>query len=66
MVRNVVKQKFTMIEATLDKSEKNQGLYEYICCMAIQQITNYEVGEWSNSKDFLEKFNIFVCDNIKI
>lgn len=45
---------------------QNQGLYEYICCMAIQQITNYEVGEWSNSKDFLEKFNIFVCDNIKI
>lgn len=45
---------------------QNQGLYEYICCMAIQKITNYEVGEWSNSKDFLEKFNIFVCDNIKI
>lgn len=45
------------------KSPK-QGLYEYICCMAIQKITNYEVGEWSNSKDFLEKFNKFICDNI--
>ena len=30
LVRNVVKQKFTMIEATLDKSEKNQGLYEFL------------------------------------
>lgn len=41
----------------------NQGLYEYICCMAIQRITNYEVGEWNNSKDFLERFNKVVCDN---
>lgn len=30
MVRNVVKQKFTMVEATLDKSEKNQGLYGFL------------------------------------
>lgn len=30
LVRNVVKQPFTMIEATLDKSEKNQGLYEFL------------------------------------
>lgn len=30
LVRNVVKKKFTMIEATLDKSEKNQGLYEFL------------------------------------
>ncbi|MBQ8460062.1 2-hydroxyacyl-CoA dehydratase [bacterium] len=30
LVRNVVKQDFTMIEATLDKSEKNQGLYEFL------------------------------------
>ena len=35
----------------------NQGLYEYICCMAIQKITNLEIGDWNNSKDFLEKFN---------
>lgn len=28
LIRNVVKRPFTMIEATLDKSEKNQGLYE--------------------------------------
>lgn len=30
LIRNVVKRDFTMIEATLDKSEKNQGLYEFL------------------------------------
>ena len=30
LIRNVVKQDFTMIEATLDKSEKNQGLYDFL------------------------------------
>lgn len=30
LVRNVVKKDFTLIEATLDKSEKNQGLYEFL------------------------------------
>ena len=30
LVRNVIKQDFTMIEATLDKSEKKQGLYEFL------------------------------------
>ena len=30
LVRNVVKKDFTMIEATLDKSEKNQGIYEFL------------------------------------
>ncbi|MDR1327606.1 MAG: acyl-CoA dehydratase activase-related protein [Heliobacteriaceae bacterium] len=30
LVRNVVKKDFTIIEATLDKSEKNQGVYEYL------------------------------------
>ena len=33
LVRNVVKKEFTMIEATLDKSEKNQGLYEFLAEM---------------------------------
>lgn len=33
LVRNVVKKDFTMIEATLDKSEKNQGLYEFLAEM---------------------------------
>jgi len=30
LVRNVVKEPFTLIEATLDKSEKHQGLYEFL------------------------------------
>ncbi|MCQ2754129.1 MAG: acyl-CoA dehydratase activase-related protein [bacterium] len=30
LVRNVVKGDFTMVEATLDKSAKNQGLYEFL------------------------------------
>ncbi|NLF83236.1 MAG: hypothetical protein GX568_04540 [Candidatus Gastranaerophilales bacterium] len=30
LVRNVVKRKFLLIEPTLDKSEKKQGLYEYL------------------------------------
>ena len=30
LVRNVVKKDFTLIEPTLDKSEKNQGLYEFL------------------------------------
>jgi predicted nucleotide-binding protein (sugar kinase/HSP70/actin superfamily) len=30
LVRNVVKRPFTMIEATLDKSEKNHGLYDFL------------------------------------
>lgn len=35
LVRNVVKRDFTMIEATLDKSEKNQGLYEFLSEMVV-------------------------------
>ncbi len=34
LVRNVVKKDFTMIEATLDKSEKNHGLYDFLREMA--------------------------------
>lgn len=30
LVRNVIKKDFQMIEATLDKSEKNQGLYDFL------------------------------------
>ena len=30
LIRNVIKKPFTMVEATLDKSEKNQGLYEFL------------------------------------
>ncbi len=30
LIRNVIKRDFTIIEATLDKSEKNQGLYTFL------------------------------------
>ena len=30
LVRNVIKRDFTIIDSTLDKSEKNQGLYEFL------------------------------------
>ena len=30
LIRNVIKRPFTLIEATIDKSEKNQGLYEFL------------------------------------
>lgn len=30
LIRNVIKKPFNMIEATLDKSEKGQGLYEFL------------------------------------
>lgn len=30
LIRNVVKRDFTIVDATLDKSEKNQGLYEFL------------------------------------
>lgn len=30
LIRNVVKRDFTIIDATLDKSEKNQGLYQFL------------------------------------
>ena len=44
LVRNVVKQPFTMIEATLDKSEKNQGLYEFLAEIAAYfNITDMEL-----------------------
>lgn len=30
LIRNVVKRDFTIVDATLDKSEKNRGLYEFL------------------------------------
>ena len=36
LIRNVVKKDFTIIEATLDKSEKNQGLNEFLKEIAAQ------------------------------
>ena len=44
LIRNVVKEPFNMIEATLDKSEKNQGLYEFLSeCVAPFGITDMKL-----------------------
>lgn len=41
LIRNIIKEDFNMIEATLDKSEKNQGLYEFLSeCVAPFGITD--------------------------
>lgn len=43
LIRNVVKRDFTLIEATLDKSEKNQGLYDFLMEIAkYYNITDFE------------------------
>ena len=43
LIRNVVKRDFTLVEATLDKSEKNQGLYEFLMEIAKYfDITDFE------------------------
>lgn len=59
LVRNVVKQDFTLIEATLDKSEKNQGLYEYLQEIAsqfgitdIEQIKKASKAGWRTYNNF--------------
>lgn len=36
LIRNVVKRDFTVIDATLDKSEKNHGLYDFLMEIAAQ------------------------------
>ncbi len=50
---------------TIIYKSPNAGLYEYICCMALQRITNYQLEDWHNSKDFLEKFNKYIYENKK-
>lgn len=43
LIRNVVKRDFTLIEATLDKSEKNHGLYDFLMEIARYfDITDFE------------------------
>lgn len=38
----------------------NQGLFEYICAMALNEITGFDNDEWKTSKEFLNLFNQFV------
>ena len=48
------------------KSE-NQGLYEYICCLALEELSGYDLvneygDKWSASKEFLTMFNKAVTE----
>ncbi len=44
LIRNVIKKPFNIIEATLDKSEKKQGLYEFLSeCVAPFGITDKNI-----------------------
>ena len=60
LIRNVVKQDFTMIEATLDKSEKKQGLYSFLKeCAAPFGITDEETIKKA-SKEGWKIYNNFM------
>lgn len=39
-----------------------QGLYEYICSMALERITTVEIDDWTNSKDFMDQFNSIMIE----
>ncbi len=44
LVRNVIKEKFTIVEPTLDKSAKNQGLHEFLIeCAKYFNITDLKL-----------------------
>lgn len=43
------------------KSE-SAGIYEYICAMALYDLSDFNF-EWSNSKEFIEKFNCTILEN---
>lgn len=50
------------------KSE-NQGRYEYICALALEQLSDFEFetdesgAKWATSKEFLEEFNRKILEN---
>ena len=59
LIRNVVKRDFTMIEATLDKSEKNHGLYDFLTELAkpfgitdIEKIKKASKNAWKVYNNF--------------
>ncbi len=41
----------------------NQGLFEYICAMALNEITNCNIDDWKTSKDFLNSFNEYILEH---
>lgn len=40
----------------------NQGLFEYICAMALDEITNCVEDDWKTSKEFLNYFNKYILE----
>jgi hypothetical protein len=48
----------------------NQGLYEYICCMALEELSGYDFTDangigWATSKEFLDRFNMRIISDGK-
>jgi hypothetical protein len=48
----------------------NQGLYEYICCMALEELSGYDFTDengtgWAMSKDFLNRFTKRILNDKK-
>lgn len=59
LIRNIIKQDFTLIEPTLDKSEKNQGLYRMLAeTVSHFGITDFETIR-SASKEGWKLYNNF-------
>ncbi len=59
LIRNVIKRDFTIIEATLDKSEKNHGLYDFLTEMVkpfgitdIEKIKKASKNAWKVYNNF--------------
>lgn len=67
LVRNVVKQDFLLIEPTLDKSQKDQGLYEYLQeSVAPLGITDIEQIKHASKKgwEYQNNFKIMLKNGI--
>lgn len=48
----------------------DQGLYEYICCLALEELSGYDFTDadgiaWATSKDFLDRFTKRIVDDKK-
>ena len=48
----------------------NQGLYEYTCCMALEELSGYDFTDadgmgWATSKEFLDRFTMRIISDRK-
>lgn len=49
----------------------NQGLYEYICCMALEKLSGYDFTDgdsksWATSKEFFDVFTKMILNDTKL